>query len=391
MNSRTSASTARDVPIASITIGDRYRRDPGDLTELAGSIRDVGLISPITITAENLLIAGERRLLACRDVLGWDRIPVYVISTPSLLRCEWAENEIRKAFTVSERVALADAITAEVENAGERRGRPSNVVDLANARDEKNPGHGPEIASGTETRDHVAEVAGFDSSRQLQRARTVLEKGAPELRDAVDREEVSLRAAVDLTNLDHDAQRAALKGGRFNVIEAAKQFRAKQRDDDEALVPRVRTLKAIADGEFPCLIPGCARGPENPFTNAGSLGNHRLTAHYIRSTNFESMARSQRRDRERELDEARKTPRVITRPDSRGIRPGALDTGDLESLRRLVVNFITGAVPQIKRTGEQIRISVYELCDPASDLSRKRGTAGIGAVNPDDTFATASR
>jgi len=389
VNSRTSAPTARDVPIASITIGDRYRRDPGDLTELADSIRDVGLINPITITAENLLIAGERRILVCRDVLGWERIPVHVISTSSLLRCEWAENEIRKAFTVSERVALADAITAEI---GSRQGeRTDKVTSIGDAPSAQLQAHGPEVAAGTQTRDHVAEVSGFDSEQQLRRARTVLRDGVPELRDAVDREEVSLRAAVDLTNLDHDAQRAALKGGRLNVIEAAKQFRAKQRDDDEALVPRVRTLKALADGEYPCLIPGCARGPENPFTNAGSLGNHRLTAHYIRSTNFESMARGQRRDRERELDEARKTPRVITRPDSRGIRPGALDTGDLENLRRLVVNFIAGAVPQIKRTGEQIRISVYELCDPASDLSRKRGTAGIGPVNPDDTFATASR
>jgi len=148
-------------------------REPGDLTELADSIRDVGLINPITITAENLLIAGERRLLACRDVLGWECVPVHVISTPSLLRCEWAENEIRKAFTVSERVALADAITAEI---GSRQGeRTDKVTPIGDAPSAQLPADRPEVAPGTETRQHVAEAAGFDSEQQLRRARIVLE------------------------------------------------------------------------------------------------------------------------------------------------------------------------------------------------------------------------
>lgn len=48
----------------------RQRRDLGDLTELAASIRAVGLINPIVITREGQLIAGERRLAAVQS-LGW--------------------------------------------------------------------------------------------------------------------------------------------------------------------------------------------------------------------------------------------------------------------------------------------------------------------------------
>jgi ParB family chromosome partitioning protein len=57
---------------------DRTNRQPqdlGDINELAEAIGRLGLINPITVTRDHELLAGERRLMACKR-LGWDRIAV---------------------------------------------------------------------------------------------------------------------------------------------------------------------------------------------------------------------------------------------------------------------------------------------------------------------------
>ncbi len=50
--------------VSQIIIGDRTRKDFGDIDELSNSIREVGLIQPIVVTRDYRLIAGERRLRA---------------------------------------------------------------------------------------------------------------------------------------------------------------------------------------------------------------------------------------------------------------------------------------------------------------------------------------
>ena len=68
--------TYATLPVASIFIPpDRQRRDFNEskLTELAQSIGARGLINPITITADNMLVAGERRLRA-HGLLGYEFI-----------------------------------------------------------------------------------------------------------------------------------------------------------------------------------------------------------------------------------------------------------------------------------------------------------------------------
>jgi ParB family transcriptional regulator, chromosome partitioning protein len=46
--------------ISAITIGNRHRRDLGDVSGLANSIAELGLLHPIVIRADGRLIAGER-------------------------------------------------------------------------------------------------------------------------------------------------------------------------------------------------------------------------------------------------------------------------------------------------------------------------------------------
>jgi DNA modification methylase len=53
-----------EFPITEIVVGDRVRKDFGDIDQLANSIREHGLIQPLVITRDKRLIAGERRLRA---------------------------------------------------------------------------------------------------------------------------------------------------------------------------------------------------------------------------------------------------------------------------------------------------------------------------------------
>jgi ParB family chromosome partitioning protein len=57
---------------------ERQRRKLSDIDSLAESIARIGLINPIVITQDGVLVAGERRLTACRQ-LGWTSISVQFV------------------------------------------------------------------------------------------------------------------------------------------------------------------------------------------------------------------------------------------------------------------------------------------------------------------------
>ena len=94
------------VDIDRIIVGDRIRKDFGDIEELADDIKENGLINPPVVNKEYQLLAGERRLRACR-LLGWPQIEVRMMDTRDAeheLNIEISENDVRKGFTKSERV-----------------------------------------------------------------------------------------------------------------------------------------------------------------------------------------------------------------------------------------------------------------------------------------------
>jgi N6-adenosine-specific RNA methylase IME4/ParB-like chromosome segregation protein Spo0J len=95
--------------IADIRIGKRHRRDMGDISAFASNIAVVGLLHPIVIRPDGKLIAGERRILAAKQ-LGWETIPVTVVDLEKVALGEFAENAVRKDFTLSEAVAIKRAL-----------------------------------------------------------------------------------------------------------------------------------------------------------------------------------------------------------------------------------------------------------------------------------------
>jgi ParB family chromosome partitioning protein len=94
----------KTLPISSININTRIRKSIGDISELAANIKEVGLIFPIVVNESNKLLAGERRLEACRS-LGWNEIACIVKTTSDAeqdLSIEVSENIHRKDFTREE-------------------------------------------------------------------------------------------------------------------------------------------------------------------------------------------------------------------------------------------------------------------------------------------------
>ena len=101
------------LPLSEIIVGERTRKDMGDLKSLASSMRELGLLQPVVVTTGNHLIAGERRLRAA-EMLGWDSIEATVAeSLQDLVKCikaETDENTCRKDFTPSEAVRAGERI-----------------------------------------------------------------------------------------------------------------------------------------------------------------------------------------------------------------------------------------------------------------------------------------
>ena len=100
------------LPTNSIIVNrdERQRRTLDGIEELAASIRARGLINPITVTREGVLIAGERRLTAVR-LLGWPEIPVRYMDdlTPDeQLLVELEENTKRLDISWQDRTAAIE-------------------------------------------------------------------------------------------------------------------------------------------------------------------------------------------------------------------------------------------------------------------------------------------
>lgn len=111
--------------VASIMVGRRHRTDLGDIDVLAASIDRDGLLQPLTITPDGLLVCGARRLAAIKN-LGWRKVNVWVRSGISdrlgHLLAEQDDNVLHKPLTQVEAAALYRELkTLMAEDAARRQ------------------------------------------------------------------------------------------------------------------------------------------------------------------------------------------------------------------------------------------------------------------------------
>jgi ParB family chromosome partitioning protein len=96
------------VLIEEIVVKKRIRKDLGNISALADSMKKLGQISPISITKNNHLVAGERRLEAAK-LLGWRTINAIIVDLPN--------EAVRLEYEIDENMYRQDFSTEEIEAA----------------------------------------------------------------------------------------------------------------------------------------------------------------------------------------------------------------------------------------------------------------------------------
>lgn len=210
---------------------DRARKDLGDLSELAESMRTLGLLQPILVRPDGPgweVVAGHRRLAAAQS-LGWDQI--FCVSATDLgdavaaLRAERDENTCRKDFTPSEAVALGLRLE-ELE-------RPKAKERMSEG------GKGAQVAQPSRVTETVAPAVGM-KPRSYEKARQVVKTAndpdeTPEVREA---------AAEAVAEMDATGK----VDGPYRKVQAAR----------EQQTVADRAAEAVA--EFPFLAPDQSPG-----------------------------------------------------------------------------------------------------------------------------------
>ena len=213
------------LPLSAVKIGNRFRQDHGDLDALARSIQELGLLQPIGVDREHRLIFGHRRFLA-HQRLGLETIQARIIEVSSLIQAERDENEVRKEFTPSERVAIAEAIKAEIGNRqGQRTDKTEPVENF------------PQVEPGQKTREVVAKAAGFGNDATYRQAKAVVEKADHALVQAMDQGEIAISTAAKLANAAPEIQREAVAN--------PKKAPALAKATPEAIKPKSEIVSAV--------------------------------------------------------------------------------------------------------------------------------------------------
>lgn len=210
------------IDIDRIVVSDRIRKDFGDIQELADDIKDNGLINPPVVNRDYVLLAGERRLRACK-LLGWPQIEVRMMDTRDAeheLNIEISENDVRKGFTKSERVDyIRRLLRIEQAKAKERQGERTSDRNLTEVQ-----------------RADSATAEQFGISRDTMRRELFIADNA----DLLD--------PADFADWD-DGKLSTNKA--YQRIKAAKEQAERERDDARETVSMVQrvadTLKAERD------------------------------------------------------------------------------------------------------------------------------------------------
>ncbi|GAB2446868.1 hypothetical protein GCM10027062_30430 [Nocardioides hungaricus] len=215
----------------SIVVGERHRRDPGDLTALMDSMTRVGLLQPVTITPDGYLICGYRRLEAAKK-LGWTTLRVWVRSGISdeltRLLAERDENTTHMPLAVDEAAKLYAELRVLIDEDADRR-KKATQFGAVDGRPVGQPGHaesaGPTTGPLGEARRRAAEmVTGKASYARLEQ---ILEME----RIAADRD-----LSKDLRTVAEDELAAIRNGGAvdpgYQRVKAAQRLAALMKPGD---------------------------------------------------------------------------------------------------------------------------------------------------------------
>ncbi|GGF73277.1 hypothetical protein GCM10010912_18120 [Paenibacillus albidus] len=221
------------IDISKIKVTDRIRQDFSGIEELAQDIQENGLINPIVVTSDYQLIAGERRLRAHQH-LGRQQVEVNVMEVRDYahhLQLEISENEHRRDFTFSERIAYGKKIEELERLKAKERMSASDKESL------------PEGDKG-QVRDIVAEQAGFGSGRNYDKAKYIAENATSEIIQELDGGLISTHKAFVQTKERLEAAEKAAKEANVRA-DAAEKERENLRKQYKDSIPADQLEEAV--------------------------------------------------------------------------------------------------------------------------------------------------
>ncbi len=207
------------VDVDKIKIGSRFRKDLGDVGDLAASIKILGLLQPIVVDGDFNLIAGERRIQA-HIRLGKRQIEATIVDLDDhhRLRAQQDENLARKQFTMTEAVAVAEAMKAA-------EGRKAEARMLAGVKPPADSAEGP-----GRTRDKIAVATGY-SHDTIRKATAVVAaaKADPALAPVVEEMERTGRVEPAYRQI-HEVAPDPACGGLDDLVYSRGSRRTRQPD-----------------------------------------------------------------------------------------------------------------------------------------------------------------
>ena len=133
---------------------------------------------------------------------------------------------MRKQFRPTERTAIGRAIEEEL---GNRRGQRTDIAAIAAKSD------------AGRTVDLAAKRAGFKSAESFKRAKTVVDRGIPELKAAIDMGDIKIDAAAKIATQPKADQKRIVNMPKDQQREVVRQIR-KTKADKEANERRARDV-----------------------------------------------------------------------------------------------------------------------------------------------------
>ena len=217
--------------VESISIGVRHRTNPEeDLAPLMRSIVRLGLLQPVTITPDGVLICGQRRLEAVKR-LGWRTLRVWVrvglSDDLTRLLAEQDENAMHKPLSPLDAAALYRELKDLLTEDAARRQRASQFG--ADEADSEGPAGGPDSGppqiglgkSGRQAAMLVTQTASHTRLEQICEMEQI----------AADRDQPAVVRKVAESELDQIRQGGAVDPS-YQRVKAALRVAATQAPDD---------------------------------------------------------------------------------------------------------------------------------------------------------------
>ena len=240
----------------------RRALDTEKIEELVKSIKDLGLINPITITADNKLVAGAHRLQAFKD-MGLEEIPVTYLKTENEMLVELAEideNLIRSNLHYLEngqallrRKEIYETLHPETKHGGDRKSEKikTRPARLDNDGDIVLSDNEPAQLRKRQTDEPVKSFAEDtaiktgQSARKIQEDIQINENLTSRAKEAILEHEASKKEALQLSRMKPEKQEEVID----RIAEAGSLSKAIRQINQEAIkaLPKFESKKQITE------------------------------------------------------------------------------------------------------------------------------------------------